>query len=778
MIVTKSWLNEWIDLNGITTEDLAKTFNAIGLEVDRVHSYEVPKKVVFGKVLECERHPDADKLNVCRVDVGTSTRQIVCGAANVRAGLTVAVATIGAEMPGGLKIKPVKLRGVDSEGMICSSTEVGLPKMNDGIMELDESLGAITLGEELCENPYFSDDLIEIELTANRGDCLSIYGIARDLSAAYDRPLKELVYDDDAERRVGIGRILQLSHTDALNVNLRYRAVDLKALENPFLLNLRLAQVEEERPNAVESLLYYATYSSGVILRAYDFNFFTEKDEPKAKVALKQDENGYAAIYHNEKASTVGIVQEDASRVNDETSTVLIEASYIPPDVISKKMAETKIESGPLFYRTSRGSEPRLDLGLKYCLSLFEANSESSVYGGSIELCDSYEEQVVSISVDEINAFIGQTIDKTKITQLLKNLGFDIGKSQGESFIVAVPRFRHDITNKQDIVEEIVRMVGIDNIQSKPFVFAEADRIGGDDYINYKKRRTYRHRAAQSGFYETVHFVFNERERLEKHGFTCIDRSKELLNPIVNTMDTLRPTLLLGLVDAAAQNVKVGAKQVCLFEIGSVFDSVRSESVKMGMIFSGDADRERLGNSGKPQAVDFDRFTQKIADVIGDFELREHTAAHALANPYQSAEIVIEGKAVGALFKLHPTIQDAYDLDATYLCELDFDALPYGLAEAKAFSKYQASFRDLSVVMPESMAFEQIKQVIEKSKSDEVVRYYPVDRYRDENLGENVSLTLRFVLQSAEKTLEEEDITSAMSGMLGALESELGLSLR
>lgn len=778
MIVTKSWLNEWIDLNGITVDELAKTFNAIGLEVDRVHHYTVPKKIVFGKVLECQRHPDADKLNVCRVDLGTSTRQIVCGAANVRQGLLVAVATIGAEMPGGLKIKPVKLRGVESEGMICSSTEIGLPKMNDGIMELDESIGEVTLGEELCDNPYFNDALIEIELTANRGDCLSIYGIARDLSAAYDRPLKELIYDDEGNHRVGIGRILQLSHAEALNVNLRYHAVDLDALRHPFLLNLRLAQVEEDCPNDVEAFLFYATYSSGVILRAYDFSFFAQNDTPKAKVTLKKDENGYAAIFSEERASTVGIVQEDASRVSEETKTVLIEASYIPPDVISKKMAESKVESGPLFYRTSRGSEPRLDLGLQYCLSLFEMHSESAIYGGSIEVCDSYEEQVVSISVEEINAFIGQTIDKTKITQLLKNLGFDIGKSQGESFIVAVPRFRHDIVNKQDIVEEIVRMVGIDNIQSKPFVFAEADRMNGDDYHTYKKRRLYRHRAAQSGFYETVHFVFNERERLEEQGFTCVEHSKELLNPIAGTFDTLRPTLLLGLVDAAAQNVKVGAKQVCLFEVGSVFDAQRTESVKMAMIFSGAVERERLANGGKPQAVDFDHFTQKIADVIGDFELRKHTATHALAHLYQSAEIIIEGKVVGELFKLHPTVQESYDLDATYLCELDFDALPYALTEAKPFSKYQASFRDLSVVMPSSMAFEQIKEVIESSKSDEVIRYYPVDRYHDENLGENVSLTLRFVLQSSEKTLEEEDITSAMSGMLGALESELGLSLR
>ncbi|MDO8455253.1 MAG: phenylalanine--tRNA ligase subunit beta, partial [Sulfurimonas sp.] len=179
MIVTRSWLNEWIDLKGISTETLLKTLNSIGLEVDRVHNYEVPKKIVFGKVLECVKHPDADKLNICKVDVGTSIRQIVCGASNVRAGLTVVVATIGAVMPNGLVIKPVKLRDVESDGMICSASEIGLESFQDGIMEIDSSIGDYVLGQEVSENPIFSDTLIEIELTANRGDCLSVRGIAR-----------------------------------------------------------------------------------------------------------------------------------------------------------------------------------------------------------------------------------------------------------------------------------------------------------------------------------------------------------------------------------------------------------------------------------------------------------------------------------------------------------------------------------------------------------------------------------------------------------------------
>jgi phenylalanyl-tRNA synthetase beta chain len=361
MIVTRSWLNEWIDLSGITTDDLAKTFNSIGLEVDRIHSYEIPKKIIVGKVLECEKHPDADKLNVCKVDIGTSIRQIVCGASNVREGLDVVVATIGAVMPSGTVIKPVKLRGVESEGMICSASEIGLEDCQSGIIELDSSIGKYELGQEVCTLSTFADDLIEIELTANRGDCLSIRGVARDLSAAYDRPIRETNINEDEDRRVGIGRILSLSHENGLDVNLRYRAVDLKNLSLPFIVRLRLAQIEDSREADIEALMLYVTHSSGVILRAYNYGFFCGENETMAKVELKKDENGYASIMSNEKASTVGIIQEDASKVTYDEGTVLIEASYIPPDIISKKMQESKMESGPMYYRTSRGSEPELN---------------------------------------------------------------------------------------------------------------------------------------------------------------------------------------------------------------------------------------------------------------------------------------------------------------------------------------------------------------------------------------------------------------------------------
>lgn len=776
MIVTKSWLNEWIDLNGISTDELCKTFNAIGLEVDSIESYEIPNKIIFGRVLECEKHPDADKLNVCQVDIGTSIRQIVCGASNVKVGLDVVVATIGAEMPSGLIIKSTKLRGIESEGMICSATEIGLPDCQDGILELDSSVGDYDLGQELSESKVFSDDIIEIELTANRGDCLSIRGVARDLSAAFDRPLKEHKLNE-SDNKKGIGRLLHLSHEKDYDVNLCYKVIELKELSLPLVVKLRLAQIGESRDTDIDSMLLYTTHTSGVIFRAYNYGFFCNENEIMAKVELKEDENGFACIMSKEKASIIGVIQEDASKVTYDEGTVLLEASYIPPDIISKKMSQNKVESCPSFYRTSRGSEPDLNSGFSHCLDILESSSNSSIFSGTIELGKSYKDNIITITKQEIDEIIGADIDKLTISKILKNLGFNTDKSSAGSFVVGVPQYRHDIVNKQDLVEEIVRLVGIDNIPSKAFVFTEENKLK-DDYFEYKKKSIFRHRCASNGFFESVHFVFDEKKVLESYGFETIKDELELLNPIVNTLDTLRTTLLTGLLKAASNNVKNGYNQVKLFELGSVFNSSREESLKMAILFSGDKEKESLLNSGKPVKIDFGTFAQKLSDVIGHFELKEYETKHTLSHTYQCAEVIVEGQSIGELFRVHPEVEKSYDLETTYMCEIDFDKIPYGLKTAKKSSKYQASIKDLSIIMPKDMSFEKVKNVIDNSEVPNLIRFYPVDKYSDESLGDNVSLSIRFVLQSDDKTLEEEDINSTMDSILVALKDELGIGLR
>ena len=777
MIVTKNWLNEWIDLSAIATEQLLKTFNAIGLEVDRHEVISVPGKVVIGYVESCEKHPDADKLNVCQVNVGSDLRQIVCGASNVRVGIYVAVATVGAELPGGLIIKEAKLRGMDSYGMICSSKEIGLPSMGEGIMILDSSIGLLEAGKELSSYPLFNDDIIEIELTANRGDCLSIHGVARDLSAAFNKELRENTQKVEQEGRLGIGRILQLQHAETYDVELLFGAVEIKELTIPFLITLRMAILEENSLCVMDTLLKYTTHSTGVILRAYPFEMLEETGNGKSLLTLSNDENGYTSLYGKEHLSVVGVSQNKESHFSKNTGLAIIEASYISPEIIAKKMGEKKVTSCPHYYHTSRGSEPELQMGIRYVMGLLEKYTPSAIYGGQIELQYQHETRVVTMDEGEFESFIGMKIDKTRLTQILKNLGMGISKPKASTFAISVPRFRHDIVNKQDIVEEIVRMVGIDNIPSKPLVFAENNQ-NTDDLETYRKIRMYRHRSAQSGFFESVHFVFNERAVCERFGFECTQSDSELLNPITATLDTLRPTLMIGLLNSASANVKVNQKKIALFESGMVFDPKRSESKRIAFIISGASMGEKIFNAGKPSVADLPMFAQKISDIIGSFEMLAHTPTHALAHPYMCAKVMINGVESGELFRVHPNVEAQFDLSSTFICEIDMDALPYGLVQAQPFSKFQASYRDLSVVIPKALQYEVIKEVISKYAPIEIQRFYPVDRYSSEALGDNISLSIRFVVQSMDKTLEEEDITMVMESILNALKEELGIGLR
>lgn len=644
-------------------------------------------------------------------------------------------------------------------------------------MILDESIGKLVIGQELNRYPSFNDDIIEIELTANRGDCLSIHGIARDLSAAFNKDLKEIRKKEEQEGRLGIGRILQLQHTDTYDTELLFGAVDIKELKIPFLVSLRMAIIEESYETVLDAFLQYTTHNTGVILRAYPFSALEETPNAKSIISLAKDDNGYAALYGKAKLSVLGVSQEKVARFCDNEGLAIIEASYIPPEIIARMMGERKIASCPHYYRTSRGSEPKLDTGMRYAMELFEKHSQSIIYAGHLELQTPREARVITMSENEFESFIGMKVDKTTLTHILKNLGMVISKPKTSIFAITVPHFRHDIINRQDIIEEIVRIVGIDNIPSKPLVFAENNQ-NTTDFEEYRKTRMYRQRSAQSGFFESVHFVFNERSVLERFGFVCTDESKELLNPITANMDTLRPTLLMGLLHSASANVKVNQKKIALFECGMVFDSNRSESKRIAFVISGASVMDKLSNAGKAPVIDFATFAQHISDVVGSFEMSAHTTSHTLAHPYMCAKVMIAGEEAGELFRVHPHVEEELDLGHTYVCEIAVDKLPYGLIQAKPFSKYQASFRDLSILVPKSLTYEAIKEVIGKHASGDVKRFYPVDRYASQSLGEYVSLSIRFVLQSEEKTLEEEEITAAIEWVLTGLKEELGVSLR
>ncbi len=778
MIVTRSWLSEFIDLSGVSDETLYETFNAIGLEVDSLEKITIPEKVVIGKVLSCEKHPDADKLNVCQVDVGTGIRQIVCGAANVVDAEYVAVATIGAVLPGDFKIKHAKLRGVESDGMICAASEIGLPEMGKGIMLLDESIGELEVGRELNSYEKVADTVIELELTANRGDCLSIYGIARDLSAALNLEMKPFEYRQAERMKLGIARKAELHTQGNIEADLRYKLALIEESKNHFLVKLRLAFVKVEPQNELLDLLAYTTHTTGVILRMYDCRASCQEESEKIAIKVAEEKPGVISVFINDKeVGIVGVEQVETTKPQLSHGEMLIEASYVNPDVLSEAVWKEKLKTDDLYYKTSRGSNPDLHFGLSYLAMLLEKSTEINCYEGSLNVEVEREEEKVLVDTKEISSIIGMEIEPGRIVTVLQKLGFSVTVMNEHQLAVSVPLFRHDIKHIQDIAEEIVRIIGINNIPAKPLCFTEKMRLNGVS-DRYKAKKIYRHRAVASGFYESVSYLFSEAALLKKYGFETTEASLALANPIAEELNMLRSTLLLNMLQAVKRNVSYSKKAIALFEIGAVFNAQREQDERMAFVMSGQVDRESVHNAGKPQRVDFGTFVQKLGAVIGAFTLEPCSTTNALIHPYQSANIVIDGKVCGILSKLHPVVQEEYGLPVTFFAEIDFDALLPKHKNANPISKFQGVYKDLSVVIDANRNYYEVAKVIEGIENPMLKDYYPVDIYQDEKLGDKKSLTIRLFIQSMDKTLEERMIEEVTSEVLEALKVTFGAELR
>lgn len=773
MIVTRSWLQDYIDISNITTEDICKTLNSIGLEVDSLDEQRIPAKVVVGKVLEKEKHPDADKLNVCQVDIGTETVQIVCGAKNVDAGQYVPVAVVGCKLGEDFKIKKAKLRGVESNGMICSSTELGLAKLNDGILELDESMGELVIGRELSEYPLFNDDVIEIELTANRGDCLSINGVARELCAFYNIPLTEqehnIIYND-----LGIGQVLEVKSSNDIDSKYIYTVVNTTDFKLPLLHKLRVGVIDKFKENDLMDALSYVTHSTGVILNAYAKSD-TNNENNIATIEIKKDSQGFDIVTGKETLSTICIDQQDVN--SDSNDEYIIESSYINPETLSKKVFETKRKTADVYYKSSRGSEPSIEKGIETFCSLI-SNCGAKVYNGNESYTDFNEKLTLDVSVNKINSIIGQDVEKTTIEKILSSLGFKVKDASNGVLSIQIPLFRHDIKNIADITEEVVRIIGIDNIQAKPLAIDEVNRVNKTS-IDLIKKNKLRAKAIENGFFETVTYVFANREKLKQYSLPLVQESLDILNPIVKELDTFRTTISLNLIEACSNNMKLGFKSAAFFEIGKIFDINRNESTKISFVFSGQKELENFSNSGKPENIDFFDFAKKVLNTIGKFDLEPMKKINNdLIHPYQNGLVLIDGEEVGFISKLHPSVADDYDLSDTFIAEIDFDKIKNDLTKVKAYSKFQASKKDLSVIAPKSMEYRDIKNVINSIKDENIKQFNLIDIYSDEKLGENESLTIRFVLQNDTKTLEEEDITSTMNKILENLNEKLGIGLR
>jgi len=779
MIVTRSWLDEFIDLDDVSNDRLYEVFNAIGLEVDNISTISIPDGVVIGKILSCEKHPNADKLNVCQIDIGEGIRQIVCGAANVVDAQYVAVATVGTTLGEDFLIKPAELRGVQSDGMVCSSTELGLPKINDGIMILDESIGIINIGQSINQYHKIADTIIELELTANRGDCLSIRGVARDLGAALQKDLRQESYKNHSRNnKIATAKILTVNNNTNIDVDLLFKLTEVEEIGESCLILTRLALVGLELDNRISNILSYSTHATGVILRAYDTDKL-QNSSGLVNMQIIKNEVGLVELTCNDiTLSTIGVNQNSDFLANQDSKRVLYAASYIEPEGIIEGVANSDAETDTLYYKTSRGSEPELKLGMTYLEECCFGVCTCKFSDTYVEVNSNRKKDIIGVNFAELESIIGQEISGSLISGILSRLGFDMKRSRSaDSFGAIVPAFRHDINHIQDIAEEVLRIVGINNINAKPLELVEKVRLT-DSTLRYKAKRDIRNRAVGRGFFEAVTYAFCDKTKLKKYGFSTTIKSLELLNPIAKEFDEMRSTLLINLLESVKRNTSYGIKRVPLFEIGTVFNNKREEKEKIAFVWSGNNSTESVSNSGKSKSIDFASFVQKVASVIGQFDLKACPTSNGLMHPYQSAEIIVSAKSIGYISKLHPEIATDFGISDTFIAEIDFESIMPKHIDATAISNYQGVFKDLSIVVDENTNYSDLATSIKALDNELLKSFYAVDVYHDESLQNKKSLTIRLFIQSAERTLSEEMIDTVVQGVLNIVTKNHKATLR
>ncbi|WP_367712324.1 phenylalanine--tRNA ligase subunit beta [Helicobacter pylori] len=743
---------------------LCEDLSRLGLEVESCIPCVAPKNVVVGKVLEKAPHKNAEKLSVCQVDVGKEVLQIVCGAKNVAPNQFVPVALKGAII-GSTTIAKTELRGVESHGMICSSIELGFPKINDGILELDESVGELVLGKELNEYAPFNTHVLEISLTPNRGDCLSVLGIAREISAFYHTPLKPI----KALNFTPKSDLITLSADKNIESHLAYYLVCNHSLKTPLNIKLSLAHNNALSENDLKNFIESSTHFSGVIMNAYSLN------KTPMDLSVKNDENNLESVYINHQKRSIIAIKHQVQK--DLSECLLLEASYIDPISLSLKLHALKDKTlqkdNALIYRSARGSNPNLSDGLNFLSVHLKATILESK-----QTKHSLKDRTLKFQLEDITEILGLAVEKEKIQSILKNLGFKVSikvsNSKPQILEVVVPNFRHDIKIIQDIAEEILRFVGIDNLASKP-LNCVSSKNSNPHYDTHRFFENLKHKALACGFKEVIHYVFYSKEKQQKLGFEVLEDPLELQNPITTELNTLRTSLVCGLLDASLRNKNLGFKSIALYEKGSVYNAKREEIQKLGFLVSGLQKKESYPDA-KGKAWDFYSFAECVSKVIGDFSLERLTTQTPINHPYQSAKIIQNHEIIGVIAKIHPKVIQELDLFESYYAEIDASKLKRPAMLLKPFSIYPSSVRDLTLIIDENTAFSRIKKALKNAQIPNLSEILPLDIFKESH--NSIALSVRCVIHSLEKTLNDEEVNSAVQKALEILEKEFNARLK
>ena len=787
MNISTSWLREWIS-PVVTDEILAEQLTMAGLEVDGIETVAPAfSKVVVGHVVSCEKHPDADKLNLCQVDVGEAeTVQIICGAKNVRTGLKVMAALVGAKLPGDFKIKKAKLRGVESFGMICSESELGISDSSEGIAELDVEA---TIGQDVREYLDLDDHIIELDITPNRGDCFSVLGVAREVSANYNMAFVMPDIEITATGKSSVAT--SVSNTSACP---KYLTRSIKGINNsvqtPQWMADKLKRSGQSTHSPVVDVTNYVLMELGQPMHAFDLAKIQGDIQVRnaklgetvdllndSTVELKDD----TLVITDAKSvlAIAGVMGGEASSTLTTTTDILLESAFFEPVSIAGKArnyglhteSSLRFERGVDFNITELALDRAAQLVIEIC------GGKASEITKSVDESALPKLEPITITQAKIQKILGFELDSNWIEEKFINLDFEISDKTSNSWTIIPPSFRFDIRIPADLIEELARLYGYDKLP--------VQKLSLDANINViKEAQIDKYDVMQAlvsrGYQEVITYSFISEKYQDL--INPLAKKITLKNPISADMSTMRSSLWAGLLQTVESNQRRGHTDARFFEIGLCFDGVKADeqSNKLAGIVSGN--RFDAQWSSELQPLDFFDAKADLESLLSftsatfDFEAAEHPALQK----GQSAKISLNGEQVGWIGALSPAVQKELSLPKCYLYEVDLNAILAGkIAKYESFSSYQQAQRDIALVVDQATPVAALTQSINELKQTHFVSVSLFDVYSGEHIESGKkSVALSLTYQSLEATLADDEVNTKVDEVLALMKDKFSATLR
>ncbi|OQY43040.1 MAG: phenylalanine--tRNA ligase subunit beta [Fusobacteriia bacterium 4572_74] len=786
MLISLEWLKEYVEINE-DVKELENALTMIGQEVEAIEEQgQHLDNVVVGHIVEYGQHPDADKLSLLKVNVGEETSlQIICGAPNHKLGDKVIVAKIGAVLPGNFKIKKSKIRGVESQGMLCSEVELGMGTDGDGIVILSEDA---PIGKDIKTYLGLDDVIFELEITPNRPDCLSHIGIAREVAAYYDRKVKYPT--SDLRTITGPAGIVVNIVDDKRCTRYSTRILkNVKVEESPEWLKRRLKAIGLRPINNIVDVTNYIMFEYNQPMHAFDHSkldgskiIVREAKKGEKIITLDGEErelnNSELVIADEAKAVAIaGIMGGQNSEVDKNTTDILLEVAYFTPENIRKTAKELGLFSDAS-YRFERGIDRDNTLVvLERASSLIQSITNCEVVGEYTDVySDPYISREVSLDINKLNKFVGKEIELDTVGKILNSLNMQINNRGENKISVTPPPYRNDITRSADLYEEIIRMYGFENIEDKmPIENIKAGVVDEE----FQTTDTSKKHLRDMGLQEVINYSFIPRGILEKLKIEV--ETIDIKNPLNEDMVTLRPTLMYGLLTNIRDNFNRNINDLKIFEVSRTFtkaETLADEIVKVGIALAG-RDERNLWDA-KPEAYDFYDLKGYVESYLKDMGMTRYQlkrTENKSYHPGRAVDILIGRDYIGTFGEIHPDIAEAMSIsrERIYLAELELAKIvKYGKTAIKyeKIVKYPAVNRDLAILMDrDKLVGDMVGDIKKSSNIIESVNLF--DIYEGEKVeADKKSVAINIVLRKTTGTLEENEVTAAIDKILGLIKKK------